>query len=319
MPVRPLSQIRALQYIPAQVLSFREVLESRIDIGDIHADLDSRHRRRFEGKLLEEALHHRRQPPGPMFSVLAFAAAAISAIRDTAGGSNSSSTPSEERSWVYCFTKAPLGSVRIRSKSFAERASSSTRMGKRPWSSGMRSCGLATLKAPAAMKRICVSIHGTPFGIDGGAFDYGQDVALNAFARDVDAAGVPSLPVRNLVYLVDEHYARLLDTVTSLLGRPLRVDELVKLLGREDTTSFGNRNRLLLALAPEKPRETAQGDFHLLHLVPREYLYCWARSLYRDLHLARIELPGAQQSSEFFPAVARGTALAGIGEGRRMD
>src|SRR5437867_143649 len=41
----------------------------------------------------------------------------------------------------------------MRTKSSRVKGSSSTRIGKRPWSSGMRSEGLATWKAPAAMKR----------------------------------------------------------------------------------------------------------------------------------------------------------------------
>src|SRR5438034_949972 len=41
----------------------------------------------------------------------------------------------------------------MRTKSSRVKGSSSTRIGKRPWSSGMRSEGFATWKAPAAMKR----------------------------------------------------------------------------------------------------------------------------------------------------------------------
>ena len=41
---------------------------------------------------------------------------------------------------------------------------SSTRMGKRPWNSGMRSLGRATLKAPAAMKRMC-SVRTEPYRV----------------------------------------------------------------------------------------------------------------------------------------------------------
>ncbi|EAU64098.1 conserved hypothetical protein, partial [Stigmatella aurantiaca DW4/3-1] len=40
----------------------------------------------------------------------------------------------------------------MRTRSCPLSGSSSTRMGKRPWSSGMRSLGLETWKAPAAMK-----------------------------------------------------------------------------------------------------------------------------------------------------------------------
>jgi hypothetical protein len=55
---------------------------------------------------------------------------------------------------VYWLTRLFCGSVRMRTKSFSSRLSSSTRMGKRPCSSGMRSLGLATWKAPAAMEDV---------------------------------------------------------------------------------------------------------------------------------------------------------------------
>ena len=47
-----------------------------------------------------------------------------------------------------------LGSVRIRTKSSLVRSFSSTRIGKRPCSSGIRSLGLARWNAPAAMNRM---------------------------------------------------------------------------------------------------------------------------------------------------------------------
>ena len=54
---------------------------------------------------------------------------------------------------MYCLMSALSGSVRMRTKSARERGSSSTRIGKRPWSSGIRSAGFATWNAPAATKR----------------------------------------------------------------------------------------------------------------------------------------------------------------------
>ncbi len=55
---------------------------------------------------------------------------------------------------MYCLVSAFSGSLRIRTKSASLRLLSSTRMGNRPCNSGIRSLGLARLKAPAAMKRI---------------------------------------------------------------------------------------------------------------------------------------------------------------------
>ena len=67
-------------------------------------------------------------------------------------------------------------------------------MGKRPWSSGIRSEGLATWKAPAAMNRMWSVFTGAVLGGDGGALDDRQEVALHALARDVRARAPPSRP-----------------------------------------------------------------------------------------------------------------------------
>jgi ATP-dependent HslUV protease ATP-binding subunit HslU len=63
-------------------------------------------------------------------------------------------TPSVAISAVYCLTSALRGSVRMRTNSAWPSGSSSTRIGKRPCSSGMRSDGLDTWNAPAAMNRM---------------------------------------------------------------------------------------------------------------------------------------------------------------------
>src|SRR5919106_2112670 len=89
----------------------------------------------------------------PMFSVLAFTCMAISAIASTASGRNRSVTRSVRSNSTYWRSRAFSGSVRMRTKSSFVKGSSSTRIGKRPCSSGMRSEGLATWKAPAAMNR----------------------------------------------------------------------------------------------------------------------------------------------------------------------
>ena len=57
---------------------------------------------------------------------------------------NVSVTPSVASSSTYCRMRAFLGSVRMRTKSARVKGSSSTRIGNRPWSSGMRSDGFAT-------------------------------------------------------------------------------------------------------------------------------------------------------------------------------
>src|SRR5215510_11117668 len=63
-------------------------------------------------------------------------------------------TPSVFKSSTYWRMRAFRGSLRMRIKSSRVKGSSSTRMGKRPCSSGMRSDGLETWKAPAAMNKM---------------------------------------------------------------------------------------------------------------------------------------------------------------------
>jgi hypothetical protein len=89
-----------------------------------------------------------------MFSVRSLTSVATSASRSIESGVKVSVTPSVERRAVYCRTSAFFGSVRIRTKSSRPSGSSSTRIGKRPCSSGMRSEGFETWNAPAAMNRM---------------------------------------------------------------------------------------------------------------------------------------------------------------------
>ena len=76
-----------------------------------------------------------------MFSVISLTLAAIAAISLIASSVKVTSTFSVLRSARYCLIRAFLGSVSILTKSASERLLSSTLMGKRPWSSGIRSEG----------------------------------------------------------------------------------------------------------------------------------------------------------------------------------
>ncbi len=87
----------------------------------------------------------------PMFSADSLTRVAISAMARMAWGVKFMVTPSVASSASYWEISAFLGSVRMRTKSSAVSAVSSTRMGKRPCSSGIKSAGLEMWKAPAAM------------------------------------------------------------------------------------------------------------------------------------------------------------------------
>ena len=89
-----------------------------------------------------------------MSSVFWFTSAARRAISRTPSSAKTRFTPSVFINATYCFSRALSGSVKIRKNSSFPRAFSSTRMGKRPWSSGTRSEGLQRWKAPLAMNRM---------------------------------------------------------------------------------------------------------------------------------------------------------------------
>src|SRR4029077_11604072 len=72
-------------------------------------------------------------------------------MRRTPSGENSTCTPSVAISALYCVVSEASGSVRMRTKSPTFSESSSTRIGNRPCSSGIRSEGLERLNAPEAM------------------------------------------------------------------------------------------------------------------------------------------------------------------------
>ena len=90
----------------------------------------------------------------PMFSVFSFTAEAISASRRTPSGVNTSSTRSVASSAWYWRVRLASVSTRMRTKSSADSEASSTRIGRRPCSSGIRSEGRDRWKAPEAMNRM---------------------------------------------------------------------------------------------------------------------------------------------------------------------
>ena len=91
-----------------------------------------------------------------------FTSKAISASLETASFVKMTSTFSVASNALYCFNKAFLGSVRIRSKSSLDKSFNSTRIGKRPCNSGIKSLGFATWKAPDAINKIW-SVLITPY------------------------------------------------------------------------------------------------------------------------------------------------------------
>ncbi len=101
----------------------------------------------------------------PIFSALSFTSNADFAICVTPSSVNSMARPSVFINALYCTVNAASGSVNIRSKSSAFNADNSTRIGKRPCSSGIRSLGLVREKAPDAINNIW-SVFTMPYLVD---------------------------------------------------------------------------------------------------------------------------------------------------------
>ena len=143
-----------------------------------------------------------------MFSVRSLTSVAKSAMRPIASSVNRSVTPSVASSAVYCLISAFFGSVRMRTKSSRPSASSSTRIGKRPCSSGNQVRRLRDVERAGGDEQDVIGLHHPVLRVDRRAFDDRQDVALHAFAADVRA--LAAFAAGDLVDLVDEDDAGLL-------------------------------------------------------------------------------------------------------------
>ena len=98
---------------------------------------------------------------------------------------------------------------------------------------------------------MCVVSTGPPLCVDRGTLDDGQDVALDALARYVDASRTAPLAIGDLVNLVYEDNTCLLDAMAGFLCGTVRIDKLVQLLRSEYTPGLGDRHGLFLAFSAE--------------------------------------------------------------------
>src|SRR5207253_2345966 len=130
------------------------------------------------------------------------------------------------------------------------------------------------------------------------ALDDRQEAALHALARDVRA--VDALAAGDLVDLVDEDDARLLDAPDRLLGGGLHVDEARGFLLGERIQRLGDPHARLLRLARHQVlEEVAQTVLDFLHALRRHHLdHGGDRARHLDLDHAVLELPLAQHAPE---------------------
>ncbi len=99
--------------------------------------------------------------------------------------------------------------------------------------------GLGDVERAGRDEENMVGLHRPVFGADGRAFDQRQEVALHAFAADI---GADALRARaDLVDLVEEDDAVILDVPDRLLHDHVVVDQLVGFLAQENVE--GSRAR----------------------------------------------------------------------------
>ncbi len=127
---------RSLEDIPREVFVDGEFAELRVDVGGVDGQCLTEVGT-LERGVLEESLHHRVQAAGADVLGAFVDLPAISAMRSMPSSVNATLRPSVASSASYWRVRAAEGSVRMRLKSSGVRALSSTRIGSRPWSSGI--------------------------------------------------------------------------------------------------------------------------------------------------------------------------------------
>jgi hypothetical protein len=160
-----------------------------------------------------------------------------------------------------------------------------------------------------------VGRHRSMLGLDRRALDDRQQIALHALARDVRPLLAPA-PRGDLVDLVHEDDARLLDALDRLLAHVVHVDETERLLGDQGAACVGDLHApLLLALREHAPEQVLELNAHLFdtlrchdgHRRPAPLL------AELDVDLAIVELAEPQQAAQLLAGLALGLLADGLG------
>ena len=156
----------------------------------------------------------------------------------------------------------------MRTKSLTVSECSSTRMGKRPCSSGMRSLGLETWKAPAAMKRMW-SVETMPYLVlTVVPSTMGRMSRCTPSRRDVGA--VAAFASGDLVDLVEEDDAGVFDALDGEARDLVHVDEAALFFLDEVVEGLDDLHLALLgALAEEAGEHVLEVDVHVFRALGR--------------------------------------------------
>src|SRR5262249_37696502 len=143
-----------------------------------------------------------------------------------------------------------------------------------------------------------IGLHHPVLGVDRRSFDDGQDVALHAFAADVGT--VAPFAAGDLVDLVDEDDARLLDALDGGAGHAVHVDQLLLFLLLEVLERLGHLQLPPFGLALKEAREhVLEVDIYLFDRRAGDDLERGKRFLpHVDFDDARVEAAGPQLLAE---------------------
>ena len=160
--------------------------------------------------------------------------------------------------------------------------------------------GLGGMEGAGGDEQDVVGAHRAVPGRDGAALDKRQQVALHPLARDVGAGMVAA--ARDLVDLVEEHDAVLLDVLDRPRLQIVLVDELARLLLGQQPERLANPQPAGPGLPSAQVLEHAlELAGHLLHAGRGHDLDPDRGHAQLDLDLPLVELPLTQHLAELLP------------------
>ncbi len=149
-----------------------------------------------------------------------------------------------------------------------------------------------------------IGLHHAVLGLDVGAFDDRQQIPLHAFARDVGptAARRPAL-AGDLVDLVEEDDAELLDAFQRVARDVFMIDQLLQLLLHQDAACLGDFHRAAFLPLGAHLLEHLHEVLHPLGRALRQHdiPHLWAGMRDLDLDVAPLELSVQQELSQLRP------------------
>ena len=216
-------------------------------------------------------------------------------------------TPSVAKRATDCLTRLASVSVRMRLKSSTVSGAQLDPDREAALQFRQEVGRLRDVEGAGGDEQDVVGLDRAVLGRDRRALDQGQEVALHALARHV-AADAP-VPGRDLVDLVEEDDAVVLDLADRLLHERVLVEQLVGFLGDERLVGLAHADAPGLGFAAERLAEHVaeidRPDGGARQAGDLEHRQSAAAGLHLDLDLLVVELVGAQLLAE---RLARGGA-----------